>query len=46
MNGQDSDAGETESEALAKLMGQRMELGFALSAFASELQGKAQHDES
>lgn len=46
MNGPESDAGETESEELAKLMGQRMELGFALSTFASELRGKAQPDES
>ena len=36
---------DAESRELARLMGERLEQGFALSAFASELAGKAQHDE-
>lgn len=46
MNDHEPDAGEVDSEELVGLMGQRLELGFALSAFASELRGKAQPEES
>ena len=36
---------DAESRELARLMGERLEQGFALSSFASELAGKAQRDE-
>jgi hypothetical protein len=45
MSSQDSVAVNTESSELARLMGERLEQGFALSSFASELAGKAQRDE-
>ena len=36
---------DAESRELARRMGERLEQGFALSSFASELAGKAQRDE-
>ena len=45
MSSQEPVAADAESLELARLMGERLEQGFVLSSFASELAGKAQSDE-
>ena len=45
MSSQEPVVVDAESQELARLMGERLERGFILSSFASELAGKAQRDE-
>lgn len=45
MSSQEPVVADAESQELARLMGERLERGFILSSFASELVGKAQRDE-
>jgi len=45
MSSQEPVVADAESQELARLMGERIERGFILSSFASELAGKAQRDE-
>lgn len=45
MSSQEPFVADAELQELARLMGERLERGFILSSFASELAGKAQRDE-